>query len=116
MSITSKWAEYLQTNLRKAIFDSEIFLKLFQTVLPPSAVVDKFHSDNNVQHQEQDSRSLNQGTNIPETEEKINLVFPVSNALTKTDQKYFKMIQSEAGWGNFSQYIEVSELERVCFS
>ena len=114
MSRTSKLAEYLQTNLRKAIFDSEIFLKLFQTVLPPSAVVDK--SDNNVQHQEQDSRSLNQGTNRPETAENINLVFPVSNALTKTDQKYFKMIQSEAGWGNFSQYIEVSELERVCFS
>ena len=86
MSRTSKLAEYLQTNLRKAIFDSEIFLKLFQTVLPPSAVVDKFHSDNNVQ-QEQDSGSLNQGTKRPETAENINLVFPVSNALTKTDQK-----------------------------
>ena len=41
----------------------------------------------------------------------LNLKFPNSNSLTAIDQKYFKMIQSEADWGNYTlDTTKVSEL------
>ena len=59
----------------------------------------QFVSDNIVQHDQRIKQ------------ENLNLKFPDSNSLTEIDQKYFKMIQSEADWGNYTLDTDkVSEL------